>query len=404
MSSSTSSSEPTGSGRGAFARVLFTVLIGMGLALGGVRLFALVVGVGSESLLGRVMQAQRALPQIAEEPNDLVMVFGSSMVRAGFSPREFDAALAEQGIDVTSFNFGFGGLNPLFQDYLSRRVVDELKARDRRLKLVVIEFNPFQTTVTRRNGATALEESYIAMLASDRELWQKTVDDPTSGIRMGLIRYLRDGISAEMITTFMWAEPFQPPDNRQRPQMSDEDRERLGEIGEYLNEVFDEDYPDYDGSDWYYPWRGGGTIKTERSEKTLEIFDEYYDLIAQDNRMEADRQSRIRTADIEELNFDDELVEAFIRIVENFKEVSDHVEVVMLPKNTDWIQNPPEAIERQAAAVARISEATGLPVRDYQVVEDVSNDMFSDTTHLNRYEGAVAFTEFLVSEYAEILR
>lgn len=404
MSSSTSSSEQTGSGRGAFARVLFTVLIGMGLALGGVRLFALAFGVGSESLLGRVMQAQRALPQIAEEPNDLVMVFGSSMVQAGFSPREFDAALAEQGIDVTSFNFGFGGLNPLFQDYLSRRVVDELKARDRRLKLVVIEFNPFQTTVTRRNGATALEESYIAMLASGDELWEKTVDDPTSGIRMGLIRYLRDGVSAEMITTFMWAEPFEPPNERQRPQMSDEDQARLGEIGEYLDEAFDKDYPDYDGSDWYYPWRGGGTIQSERSAETVAIVNEYFSLIAYDDRLAADRLSRIETADIEELHFDEELVEAFIRIVENFKEVSDHVEVVMLPKNTDWIKNPPEALARQAAAVAQISEATGLPVRDYQVVEGVSNDMFSDTTHLDRYRGAVAFTEFLVSEYAEVLR
>lgn len=405
MSSSISSSDvPVAGSRAIFARILFAILLGMGVALVLFRLFAIANGAGSQSLLGRVLEAQAAVPKIAAEKNDLVLFFGSSMVQAGFSPREFDAALQQRGIAVTSFNFGFGGLNPLFQDYLSRRIVEGFEAEDRRLKLVLIEFNPFQATITRRNRATALEESYIAMLASPAELWRITLENPRRGIRMFMIRYLRDGLSAEMITTFFWSEPFQPPDDANTDAEDEAARKRFGEVIEALGKKFDEEYPEYDGSDWYYPWQGGGTIKAERSAETLTLFDEYYALIRSDSRMRDDRLSRIRTADIEALHFDPELVDAFIRIVQNFQRVADNVEIVMLPKNTDWIRNPADALERQAAAVERISRETGLPVRNFQQIGAVSNDMFSDTTHLNRYEGAVAFTMFLADEYAELLR
>jgi hypothetical protein len=53
--------------------------------------------------------------------------------------------------------------------------------------------------------------------------------------------------------------------------------------------------------------------------------------------------------------------------------------------------------------VARIERETGVKIRDFQKTPDVANTMFSDTTHLNRYEGAHAFTELLVREYADAL-
>jgi len=178
MSSSTSSSDNVVSSRAIYARVLLTILLGMAVALGAVRGFTMANGAGAQSLLGRVIQAQEAIPQIAAEENDLAMFFGSSMVHAGFSPREFDRDLAAMGINTTSFNFGFGGLNPIFQEILARRIVERFKAEDRRLKLIMIEFNPFQTTVTRRNRAVALEDSYISLLASPRELFDILLDDP----------------------------------------------------------------------------------------------------------------------------------------------------------------------------------------------------------------------------------
>ena len=378
----------------------------MGFALLGVRLFATASEVGSESLLGRALQIQRVIPRITTEENDLVVFFGSSMVEAGFSPREFDRDIAAAGGDVMSFNFGVGGLNPLFQDYFTRRIAEGFQSEDRRLKLALIEFNPFQTTRARRTLQEDLEESFVAILASPGELWDITLQDPERGLRMQEIRYLRDGISAEMITTYFWAEPFQAPRESLATDIQEEEgvEERLDEVLEVLGEKFAEEYPDYDGSDWYYPWQGGGTIRAERPQETLEWFDQYYELTQTDYQMTIDRLSRIESADIESLDFDPELVARFIQMVENFKAISDHVEVVLLPKNTDWIKNPPAALARQADVIEQIRQATGVPVRDFQQIDAISNDMFSDTTHLNRYHGAAAFSEFLAREYADRLR
>ncbi len=392
--------------RRIFTRVFLTVVIGMGIALGAAQAFVAANGASSRSLLGRVIEAQEAIPRIAAEEGDLVLFFGSSMTHAGFSPREFDRDIAASGGNSVSFNFGFGGLNPLFQDYTSRRIVESFQEEDRRLKLALIEFNPFQTTKSRRELQRAQEESYLALMTSPRELWDIVVDDPESGIRMAQIRYLRDGISAEMITTFFWAEPFRAPRGADWVGIEEEEgvTEALNEVLGKMNEKFEEEYPDYDGSDWYYPWRGGGTIKSERSAETLALVEDYYKYSQTDYQMTIDRLNRIESADIENLDFDPELVERFIGIVENFKQIADHVEVIMLPKNTDWIKNPPEALARQAAVVRQIEEATGVTVRDFQQIDAVSNDMFGDTTHLNRYHGAVAFSEFLAREYAELLR
>ena len=403
MSSSTSSSDGAIGTRGIYLRILLAILLSMAVALGLVRVFTAANGAGSQSLLGRVLQAQDAIPQIAAEENDLVMFFGSSMTRAGFSPREFDMDVAALGANTTSFNFGFGGLNPMFQNYLSRRIVERFEAENRRLKLVLIEFNPFQNTVTRRNRAVALEESYIALLASPGELWEIFLTDPERGLRMLEIRYLRDGVSAEMITTFFWAEPFQRPGPSTTLVEEEGVEERLGEVLEKMAERFEAEYPDYDGSDWYYPWRGGGTNKSERAAETLELVEEYYVLTQTDYQMDRDRLSRVQTADILDLEFDPDLVDAFIAMVKNFEQIADHVEIVMLPKNTDWIKNPPEAVARQAAVVKRIERETGVPVRNFQEIDAVSNNMFGDTTHLNRYIGAVAFTGFLAEEYADRL-
>ncbi|MEM7083917.1 MAG: hypothetical protein AAF465_14405 [Pseudomonadota bacterium] len=404
MSSSTSSSDQAPGTRKIYLRILLAIVLGMATALASVQAFVAANGAGSRSILGRVIEAQEAIPSIAGEKEDLVLVFGSSMVEAGFSPREFDRDLAEQGIDIKSFNFGFGGLNPLFQDYLSRRMVEQFQAQDRRIKLLLIEFNPFQTTVTRREGARALEESYIALLASPKELFDVFMKDPERGLRMLQIRYLRDGISAEMITTFFWGEPFEQQAPRTQLVQEEGIAEALDELQAELGKRFSDEYPDYDGSDWYYPWQGGGTIQSERPAETVALFNDYYRLTQTDFRKDNARLRRIATSDIVDLNFDPELVDAFIRIVNNFKVIADDIEIVLLPKNHRWIDNPPEALARQADVVEQIKKATGVPVRDFQKVESLGDEMFSDTTHLNRYRGAVIFTRLLAEQYQRTLR
>lgn len=390
MNLSTSSSE-----RALFARIFLAILLGMGAALGLVRLFHVSTGITADNFLGRVLQAKAALPRITRESQELAMFFGSSMVQAGFSPRQFDREMAERGMPVKSFNFGFGGLNPLFQDILSRRVREQFERDGRRLKIALIEFNPFQATITRRNGAREAEETMLAILGTPREFLRVLMEDPERGVRLFNIRYLRDGISAEAFTSFV-AGGMAPPRARTGIPEDEAAQSRRRELDKILDRRFEEDYPDHEDERWHYGWQGGGTIPAERSAETLALFDEFYATLRTEHRLDDDRLHRIHSADIIELRFDPELIEAFIGIVKNFQAISDRVEVLMLPKNGRWIENTPEAERRLAAAVARIEEATGLSLHNDRELPAITPEMFVDTTHLARYTGGVAYTRHLV--------
>jgi len=149
-----------------YGKAMLAIGLCMALALLSIHFILQGMGANSQGVLGRVTESRAALPKIVKEPNEVVMFFGSSMTRAGFSPRKFDADLAEQGKQVKSFNFGFGGLNPYFQDFLSRRIADEFNKENRKIKLAMIEFNPFQTTQTRWSNASPVLDSFLTLLAS----------------------------------------------------------------------------------------------------------------------------------------------------------------------------------------------------------------------------------------------
>jgi len=388
--------------RRTWGRILLAILAGMAVSLVILRVFTDLNDASEETILGRVSEARAALPEIIAQEEDLVMFYGSSMVEAGFSPRMFDRWLAERGVTVKSFNFGFGGLNPYFQEILSRRIAEQFLASDRHLELALIEFNPFQTTQTRWQGAESIVDSFLTMLATDRELMEIARQDPERGVRLFTIRYLRNDISAEMITAF-FGRSLQP-----RPQDSDipEDEameQRRTEVLEALEGRFEEDYPDYDGSDWYWPWQGGGTIPSERSEETVELIKELIHTGQSDRRMDNDRLFRIRTADIIELRFEELLVESFIQLVRNFQGFSKQVKIVLLPRNSDWIEYSPEGRARLEAVIERIARETGVEIVNLQDTAEITPDMFGDTTHLGRYAGDIPFTRLLVTRFAPLL-
>ncbi len=126
----------------------------------------------------------------------------------------------------------------------------------------------------------------------------------------------------------------------------------------------------------------------------------YYAVSQTEARMKNDRLSRIRSADIEALHLEPLLVESFINVVKNFQSFSDKVEVVMLPKNSRYIHYSPAAKKRLAQAIKQIEKATGIKIKNHQDIEEVNADMFRDTTHLSRYRGDIAYTDFLFKQYA----
>ncbi len=91
------------------------------------------------------------------------------------------------------------------------------------------------------------------------------------------------------------------------------------------------------------------------------------------------------------MHFSDELIEAFIRTVNEFKTFSDHVEVVLLPRNTDWIQYTSEGQKRLNETIKKIEQATGITIKNHQDLPMMKPHMFGDTTHLNRYQGQLQF-------------
>ena len=402
ISNSSISEEPRLTSRRLYARAVISLGLSMLCALSLIYFYLELNDANKQGILGRVNEAQAALTEIVDEPHELVMFFGSSMTRAGFSPRRFDRTLQQQGKDVKSFNFGFGGLNPYFQDLLSRRVVEEFENNDRRLKLAMIEFNPFQTTKTRWNRAKPSLDSFITMLADDRELLEIAKQDITRGVRLFNIKYARNNVSAELITTFYGRGlfPIRPPNVYEDSDTVVAEIKRLEAL---LDEQFEKEYPDYEHSEWSYAWQGGGTIPQERSKETLELFDQYYAVSHTDARMKNDRLGRIFSADIEELNFEPLLVEHFINIVKNFQAISDNVEVIMLPKNSKWIKNTDEAKQRLARVVDSIEQATGVTIKNHQDIPEITPEMYRDTTHLSRYHGGVVYTDYLIHLYKDRL-
>lgn len=385
-----------------YAKIIFVIALVAGATVAVMHGFLSLNDAKGSGVFARTSLAREALDRMTDEPQDLVMFYGSSMTRAGFSPRKFDSDLNTQGKNVKSFNYGFGGLNPFFQDYLSRRIKDEFEKKDRKLKLAMIEFNPFQTTTTRWNGAVPVIDSFLSMLADDKELLEIAKQDITRGFLLFNIKYLRDNISSEIITSF-YGQGIFPPQQWQQFKDTEEVTTRRRELGGQLNELFEKDYPDLEYKDWLYEWQGAGTIPEERSAVALTLFDEYFDLQQTDAQMKNDRLSRIRSADIEALNFEPLLVESFIQIVKNFQQFSDNVEVIMLPRNTQWITNTPDGKKRLAAAVKKIETATGITIRDHQDLEIINPTMFRDTTHLARYRGDVVYTEYLEKLYGDLL-
>jgi hypothetical protein len=205
-----------------------------------------------------------------------------------------------------------------------------------------------------------------------------------------------------MITSYYGHELFPP----ERKQVFKEDEAVVKEkraLGKQISEAFEREYPNYQGEDWFYDWQGGGTIPEERSSETLALFKEYSAVAYTDAYMKNDRLSRIRSADIEGLDFEPLLIESFINTVKNFQSISDKVAVIMLPRNSRWIQYSPETQARLYAAVAQIEAATGVKVVDHQQLEEIDDSMFRDTTHLDRYTGDIAYTDILIRDFGRTL-
>ncbi len=374
--------------------------------VGGLFGFAVVVGLylllaSAVDLNGRVLGMMDYMPQLAAEhpEKQKVMVFGTSMVQAGFEPAQFDSYLNGRGVDVVSYNYGVGNLNPEFQQYVTRHIRRELERANGTLDLTLLEFNPFQTTKARDVLGVITRDQNEAVLLPLDELWDITRDDPDRGVRLFNIRFLRDGFSAELITSsiFLTGPPSSPT-----PEQLDANRVRT-----QMRNAFRETTPEgfaIAAAGWREELRGGRLDKSQLSAESLDALQAYADSFLDPALMAPDLQRRIRQGDILGLDFEERLVQAFINMVNDLNAVSENMEVILLPRNTEWVQYTPEAQARLDATMARVTRETGVTVRDMQDHPDITPAMFVDTTHLSFAAGIDAYTRLLAETYEDLLR
>ena len=108
-------------------------------------------------------------------------------------------------------------------------------------------YSQSQRNETIRGQSTV--DAFASMLTTPGELWQITLQDPTRGIRLFNIHYLRNDISAEMITWY-YSGDLRPPRPRSDLPEDEEAMQRLRDLGQQLSDNFDEEYPDYQGENW----------------------------------------------------------------------------------------------------------------------------------------------------------
>ena len=70
--------------------------------------------------------------------------------RYGFSPFAFDARLAENHVETTTFDFGVVGLIPSTLRMFAAHLADELRARHRKAAVAIVEFTPALATLRSR--------------------------------------------------------------------------------------------------------------------------------------------------------------------------------------------------------------------------------------------------------------
>jgi len=400
MPSSTSSSDSSRQGLKIALQTSIAGLILFGSVVLAFRGFASLAREGED----RIMMQIGFLPELVsgQPGKKKVIVFGSSIVQAGFEPFSFDQVTAEKGVESVSYNYGMAGLNPEFQEIFSRRIQEAFEASGQTLDLALIEFNPFQNTKVRKRATAFIEDQNVATLSSNGELWGITLRDPTRGVRLFNIKYLRAGISAELFTTVL-AKGFSD-DSPPRSEAYIAAMQRRRRLERQFALALRKDLPGHQASPWERELRGGRYDKTTLSLATLKVLKNLMASRRYSGFLEVDLQRRIDNADILDLDFDRELVDAFIQLVKNFQSFSHHVEVLLLPRNTDWVNYTPAVRERLDAVLLAISEQTKVVIKDYQVHPLIGPKQFVDATHLSVYDGADIFSKLLAEDYAEVLR
>lgn len=364
----------------------------------------------SEEAAGDVFGVQRirsvidSLDTIAQHQGDSVLFIGSSLVKDGFSPRLFDQIVAGS-VDqpVRSFNLGMGNMKPSYQEILALRLADRYQEVGNTATLTLVEFNPFLITKQRENFRPFMAEQVEAVLMSPSDLLTVWQQDPERFTRMMSIKYLRNGVSAEAITGGLRS-MLNSVESQQETiaSLSDEQLEHLQTLAKLRMDLarrIAAEHPETKKSHVWNPLTGGGLVDmADLSAETQALVIDIGEKMRDPKVLELDLKARISCCDIEELDISEQALNDFIELVTIAGQFSDRVEVVVMPRNRDWVQATPEGTARLMAALEKISASTGVAVRNYLDHPAFDESSFYDVTHLSMDRGRAQFSQLLARD------
>ena len=382
-------------------------LIGTIVVVGLFNILLDVTGIGARGN-DRVFESLDHVRAIASEHTNKkkALVLGSSVTQVSFSPYEFDRRLGEHGIEMMSYNYGFGGLNPKIQEVFSRQFIENFKSANtnEKLDLAILEFNPFQTTIARKNLDAYIEDRNFSLLMSGKQILAMIFDDPTRAIRLLNIKYLRQGFSAELLTNGFGSMIVGMPRIGGSPEY-DQYQAELNVIEEKYETAREKEIPgNFNRGRWFKDMRGGRMNIHGLSPDTFSLLQQVEVKKQNPMRMQSYVDYRVFCCDILELHFDQELLDRFIDLVNNYKEISHNVRVLLYPIHQEYILYSPETQARLKTALDYISQKTNVPVDNFQLIPEINTSHFVDESHLTISDGTVIFSEYLAEKYLPLLQ
>lgn len=328
----------------------------------------------------RLVLATRRLPDIARDGT--AVVFGTSPMQWGFSPAIFDRTMARSGTPTLTYNLGNFGIGPDLMSIMARRLGAALRAENRRLRLAVLEFTPWNATAARRN------DFFInAMAAAQRA---RLVD--AAGL-LDLARHDLDQAS-EVLALEAWGDI--PPEaaviiyNRVVLQpithLGTDRRSRL------IRDAGKRARVNSQGEAWNLRRRGEVVLRDPAKPAD---YDAWLALHQQPEFMVEDLAWRVNSADIHGLHFDDGFIDEYIALARILKTYADTVVVVVAPCHPDARPEDAHARARLDAVLARIAGEADVPVVDlYESPAFLRHD-FMDNTHVSDSTGKEKLSRML---------
>ena len=358
----------------------------------------------------RIRSVTNALDYMAATEGNTALFIGSSLVKDGFSPRIFDQAVkAANGARVTSFNVGMGNMKPTYQKLLVQRMAEAYAGQHSKARLTLLEFNPFLVTDARQAFRPFMTEQIQAVLMSPRQVTKTLWEDPERFARLLSIKYLRHGVSAEAITggiRFMVNQAqAQAPMLEQLTEDQLDHIQQLAAFRNQLNQYIRQQHPvTYKSHVWNPVTQGGLIDMMDLSAEARDLVVKISSQMRHPKAMEMDLQGRIQCCDIENLSFNDELIGDFLDTVETAKRFSQRVEIVLMPRNSDWVKLSPEGQRRLQQMLAHLARQSGVGIRNYQNHPAFDGDDFYDVTHLSMDQGRPLFSRVLAGDLAAVFQ